>query len=57
MSRLVLVQRAFATWREADAYFDSIAAEAWPYLWCWQDIQSHEWKVMAFVETHHWLAA
>jgi len=57
MPRLVQVQHAFSTWHEADAYFDAVAGDAWPYVWCWQDARNNEWRVTAFVETHRWLAA
>lgn len=50
MSHLVLVERVFTTRAQAESYFDSLRARAWPYAWCTEDMRNRRWKVTALVE-------
>lgn len=50
MSHLVLVERTFATQRQADRWFDSLQSTAWPYVWCEHDARIRRWRVRALVE-------
>lgn len=50
MSRLVLVEREFATRMQAESWFHALRRTAWPYVWCAEVPGRCRWKVSALVE-------
>lgn len=50
MSRIEHVEQVFTTRSQAEAWFESLRATAWPYVWYFEDPESGLWKVVALVE-------
>jgi len=51
MPHVVHIERSFIRRGEAERYFDTLKSEAWPYVWCIEDVDSGRWLVSALVET------
>ena len=49
MSRLIRIEREFASRVQADALFDCLRPSAWPYVWCTEIPATGRWKVTALI--------